>query len=421
MKILWFEVTEPAAYVSEKAPINGWQDSLERIVRTVSEIDLTIVFISENHSDTKVIEGVKYIPIHVQWSSFERKFRKYWDVYVEKMLPCAIKIVEDCKPDLIHIFGTEWPFGMIAAYTSVPVVIHIMGAIVPYNNVRFPANYSLIGMLMQNWYMPITLFHLWQEKRNSANREMWECRIWKLVSNYMGRTQWDRSLSNVLHPGRNYFHVDEALRMDFLMGGNCWQLPQESKLRLISIGCSSFWKGPDMMLKVAKILTELRVDFEWQIVGWMNSVIKKAVERQERARFEDCNVHFIGFKKSVELKRILCASTIYVHTAYIENSPNSICEAQCLGLPVVSTNVGGISSLVRHDIDGILVAAGDPWQMADAIINLYNDETRMIKYSNNSRAFALSRHSDGNIKEQLLNCYNQVIRDNVPVKIDMES
>ncbi len=58
MRVLWFEVTEPSAYVSEKPPIGGWQDSLERIVRTVPEIELIIAFVSENSSEVKVVDGV---------------------------------------------------------------------------------------------------------------------------------------------------------------------------------------------------------------------------------------------------------------------------------------------------------------------------------------------------------------------------
>lgn len=37
MRILWFEVTTPSSYVNGGPPIGGWQDSLERIVRTIPE------------------------------------------------------------------------------------------------------------------------------------------------------------------------------------------------------------------------------------------------------------------------------------------------------------------------------------------------------------------------------------------------
>lgn len=409
MKVLWFEVTEPSAYSSDGAPIGGWQDSLERIVRTIPDIELTISFVSEKYSEVKVIDGVTYVPIYVKWSFIEKKFRKHWDVYVAKMLPTAKRIIDEYKPDLIHVFGTEWPFGQVASVTDVPVVIHIMGAIVPYNNALYPPGYSYLGQLCRYWWNPKKLIGLWKGHRDSMNWEKWERSTWSMVSNYMGRTQWDKSLSNVMHPGRRYFHVDEALRTEFLSGNYGWSVPDDGKLRLISTGCSTFWKGPDMMLKVARILTDIGITFEWNVAGQMDALMKETVEKQVGVRFEDCNIKILGFTQPAKLMRMLCSSTMYVHTAYIENSPNSICEAQCLGVPVVSTNVGGIASLVRQDVDGILVAANDPWQMADAIIELSKDKERMVRYVENSRNFALARHNDEHIKEQLLECYYQIL------------
>lgn len=408
MKILWLEVTEPSTYVSRKAPIGGWQDSLERIVRTIPEIELVIAFVSDNYYEVKKIDGVIYVPIHAKWSLKEKIFCKYWDVYVNKVLPNVKLVVDEYKPDLIHVFGTEWPLGQIASYTDIPVVIHIMGAIVPYNNANYPPGYSYRNLQCAYWWNPIKLLKFWKGERNRKNREIWECCTWNVVENYMGRTQWDCSLSRMMHPGRKYFHVEEALRAVFLTGDYMWKLPNGQKLRLVSTGCGTFWKGPDMMLKVAQILMSLGVDFEWNVVGYMDDTIKSIVEKHEGIRYKDCNITILGFKQPDELVNILCNSALYVHTAYIENSPNSICEAQCLGIPIVSTNVGGIASLVRHNIDGVLVAANDPWQMADAIVELFKDKERMSRYSENSRSFAICRHNDEHIKEQLLFCYKSL-------------
>lgn len=187
MKVLWFEVTEPSAYISNGAPIGGWQDSLERIVRTVPDIELTIAFVSKKHSCYKVVDGVTYVPINTRWTFYERGFRKHWDVYVEKMLPAAKRIVKDYQPDLIQVFGTEWPFGQIAAYTDVPVVIHIMGSIVPYTNANYPPGYSFIGEITKHWWNPKRVYGLWKKHRDNENWLMWEQRTWGLVKNYMGR------------------------------------------------------------------------------------------------------------------------------------------------------------------------------------------------------------------------------------------
>ena len=106
----------------------------------------------------------------------------------------------------------------------------------------------------------------------------------------------------------------------------------------------------------------------------------------------------------------MCQSTMYVHTAYIENSPNSICEAQMIGIPIISTMVGGIATLVRNGVEGDLLPANDPWQLANAIVELAKDQSRMKSYSEHSRQHALERHNPDHILEQLLECYEDLIR-----------
>lgn len=126
--------------------------------------------------------------------------------------------------------------------------------------------------------------------------------------------------------------------------------------------------------------------------------------------FEDNNVKIMGFVQAEELIDKLCSSDIYIHTAYIENSPNSICEAQYLGLPIISTHVGGIESLLSNGEDGLLVPANDPWLMADSIIQLVQDNDRMSLYANNGYIRAHERHNPKRIEQELLNCYNSIIK-----------
>ena len=414
IKVLWFEVSIPSRYKNEGVPIAGWQDSLERIVRTCPDIELTISFNGEKHSINKNIDGVHYIPLHLNYSFIGRiKNKISWDIETQHIVCEMQKVVEEVKPDIIHVFGTEWPFGQIAKYTKIPVVVHIMGALVPYMNALFPPCISYHDVLKS--YSILRPKQYISSILNRQKEKSWvqqELEVWKNVKYYMGRTDWDKALSNVMHPGRIYFHVDEALRPIFLSHTIQWHGYENHKIKLISTGCSTFWKGPDMLLKVARILTGLNVDFEWNVAGGMSSITKEIVEKKLGTTFEENHVNFLGFVKPEELAKLLCASTFYVHTAYIENSPNAICEAQCLGLPIICTNVGGISTLVKDRKQGRLVPANDPWQMADAIMELSHDIKEMKEYSVNNIKYALERHNDENIKRDLLNCYNMIIYQN---------
>lgn len=410
MKVLWFEISIPSRYKDSGRVLGGWQDSLENIVVGSNEIELYVAFESKIPAERNKVDGITYIPMYACYSYLEKKRSEFtWSIKEQKCIELGRKVIEEIKPDVIHVFGNEWPFGLLAQYTDIPLVIHIQGSIVPYHNAQYPPGYNgytfveAAGLnLRKDW-------HRLKKYCESKSRLEMEKRIWKCVKHYMGRTSWDRALVNTLTEGSTYHHVEEALRPTFLENDKLWSCPNGEKLRLLSTGCSSFWKGIDVMLKTAHVLKVAGIDFEWNVAGGMNAELKEIVEKKERMKYSDNNFNFLGFCKPEQLIDLMCSSTMFVHTAYIENSPNSICEAQLVGMPIVSTMVGGIATLVRNGEEGDLLPANDPWQIANAIIELSKDKERMIRYSTNSRQHALERHAPENIKAQLLECYNDLV------------
>ena len=412
MKVLWFEISTPSRYKDDGRVVCGWQDALENIVKDSREIELYIAFETEERdAKVKVIDGVTFIPLVTRYSFAERKLSNWtWKVNEDKVIPLGRKVIEEYKPDIIHVFGNEWPFGLLAQYTDIPLVIHIQGSIIPYNNALYPPKYNGYTFiraagwnLRKDWHR---LFGYYKAKSRLTMEE----RTWKCVKHYMGRTSWDKALVNTLTKGSTYHHVEEALRPTFLENKKLWSCPNGGKLRLLSTGCSSFWKGIDVMLKTAHVLKEVGVDFEWNVAGGLSSELKEIVEKKEGLRYADNNINILGFCTPEQLIDMMCNSTMYVHTAYIENSPNSICEAQLVGMPIVSTMVGGISTLVRNGEEGDLLPANDPWQIANAIIELSKDKERMMRYSKNSREHALERHNPENIMNQLMKCYKDLVK-----------
>lgn len=414
MRVLWFETSKPARYLGghKQLVVRGWQDALEEIIRQHSEIELFVAFESETDNEMKSIDGVTYVPVHTHYSFFEKKKQGFsWRVNESKLVNACVPIVNQIKPDLIHIFGNEWPYGLIAEYVNVPVVIHIQGSIIPYDNAYFPPGYNTYDLMRTAGLNLRRQYHVIRERCSEKSRLEMEKHIWKVVDHYMGRTCWDKALVNVLHSTATYHHVEEALRPEFMKTTKRWKQKENTrKVKIITTGCSSFWKGVDVILKTAHVLKCNGIDFEWNVAGNLPMKIKNTVERKEKLKFSDNNIQVLGYISPSELIDLLCDCTLYVHTAYIENSPNSICEAQYLGVPVVSTMVGGISSLIRNGQDGILLPANDPWQIANAIIELSKDNDLQNQFSSNSYAFARKRHSPENILAQLLNCYRTLCK-----------
>lgn len=412
MKVLWFEISEPSRYNPQKSPVAGWQDALQEVVMKHDDVELAIAFENHGHGENKLLDRVKYYPINTTYNLWERQRNKAgWEIVIEKTLGKAMEIVDDYKPDVIHVFGSEWCFGLLAEHTSVPVVIHMQGSIPPYNNALMPPMYSVWDLIMGMGLHPHTQFNAWLGRKKDKSRLKMEERILKAVNHYMGRTAWDKNIVRLYHPDCKYYYCSEALRESFLQTASPWQPPRNKKFRIVTTGISSFWKGIDTILRTAHMLKERGFDFEWVCAGQMRILDKKIVERKERMRYEDNNVRIAGYLNSSQLHDLLMSSDLYVHTAYIDNSPNAICEAQYLGMPIIATYAGGIPSLIENGKEGILIPANDPFTLAGKIMELSKDELTCIAMGQASRKRAMERHNPNNIYNDLLKCYRSMLEE----------
>jgi glycosyltransferase involved in cell wall biosynthesis len=86
------------------------------------------------------------------------------------------------------------------------------------------------------------------------------------------------------------------------------------------------------------------------------------------------HVQFLGERDDVAA--ILLAADIHVSASHTEGFPNNILEAMCAGLPVIATDVGGVSELVAKDETGLLVPVRDAKAMAGALLQLAGDAQR---------------------------------------------
>ncbi len=99
-------------------------------------------------------------------------------------------------------------------------------------------------------------------------------------------------------------------------------------------------------------------------------------------------VRFAGFLDEAAKRIEFSDADIYINTNHIDNMPVSVIEACAMGIPVVATEVGGISHLISHGSDGLLVKDDDPNEMAAAILLLLNDPQLAQHISENGRRLA---------------------------------
>ena len=88
-------------------------------------------------------------------------------------------------------------------------------------------------------------------------------------------------------------------------------------------------------------------------------------------------VNFTGTLSHEDIVDLYQGAHLMLNSSIADNSPNSLIEAMASGVPVISTDVGGIPFLIESDVSGILVPPSDEVALADAAIRVLEDAELM--------------------------------------------
>jgi glycosyltransferase involved in cell wall biosynthesis len=99
-------------------------------------------------------------------------------------------------------------------------------------------------------------------------------------------------------------------------------------------------------------------------------------------------VRFAGFLDFEGKRREFAEHDVFLNTNRVDNAPVSVLEAAAFGLPVVSTNVGGIPHLLRSGEEALLVPEGDAEAMASAVLRLLDEPGLAARLSTAGREVA---------------------------------
>ncbi len=417
IKVLWLSST-PGLYNASSNVSGyyggGWISSLQKIVQDDSRISLALAFPADQETAKIVTEHAVYYRLYKNKLKGFKKLSYYYGGYkkntVSSLLSGILWAIDDFQPDVIQLFGIESELACILGETDVPVVVHLQGLLAPYDNAFFPPGFNKYSF---SWPPSIREWifrngYIYAKNSIKVRREREEF-LFKKARYLMGRTDWDRHVTSLLAPQALYFHVDEVLRDVFYENAGTWGQPK-GRITIVSTISNTVYKGLDLVLKTAQLLkSELKVEFVWKVFGISCSdAIVKVFERETRIKGDDVNVVYGGPKTSMELCHELLDAHVYVHPSYIDNSPNSLCEAQMLGVPIIATNVGGLSTLIEHRRTGLLVPANAPYELAYWLKELIGNKMLAESLSVNGSQMALERHNKSKIVQALFSAYLQM-------------
>ncbi len=152
---------------------------------------------------------------------------------------------------------------------------------------------------------------------------------------------------------------------------------------IIAIGRLIPKKGFGDLIRACALLMKRGKSFRCEIIG--EGRLANALSQQIDELSLQNNVVLTGAKPQTQLRQRLAAANVFVLPSVIDpeggmdNLPTVIMEAMATGLPVVSTNIGGIPEMVIENETGFLVQSGDTTAMADAIKKVINDSSLAMR------------------------------------------
>lgn len=425
IRILWLSNTSAngSEYLDRGGPGSGsWLRTLD--VALQNKVDLHVAFYHSAECDFHIGATHYWAMARYQnklQKAIEKIGERFFDqVLDEEHLNRYISVIEKVKPDVIHIHGSENPFGAIIGKTEVPVVVSIQGLICSVLNAyekglgeRYLRIRNLRFDSFKNAFFPTNFNNAKLKFQNMAKVEKKNLRNCQFV---IGRTEWDRRMTRLLAPQSQYFHNDEIMRSDFSSAQ--WSVQNRidgNRVVVHTTADNVYYKGLETIVDAIQHLKEVGIQCTWRIAGVdAGDLIVRVLQKRSGHRFPRDSLVFMGKVPAKQLIESMLAADCCVIASNIENSPNALCEAMLLGMPCIATHAGGVGSFIIHGKNGYLVQPGDSYSVASCIIDVVSNPSKSQTLGLAAKADALVRHNPDTIVNDLISIYETIVENQWP-------
>ena len=337
-----------------KLPVGGWMYSSLQNLRQVPDFNMAIATIySGKEFIVKDIDHVRYYLLPLSGRSkfnYNPNLEEYWQ-----------KLANEFKPDIVHIHGSEFPHGLayVNAVGSNGVVVSIQGMIsgiaryydggIDYRNIKKCLTFR--DFIRHNG---LRYGRAEFEHRGNLEREL----ISK-VCHVIGRTAWDKAHTWAINSKAKYYYCGESLRESFYR--HVWKyencVPHTIFVSQAGYALKGFHKLLEAFPLILRHYSDAKVIVAgsdptkapwWRLTGY-GKYLKTLIKRHDLYD----HIEFVGMLHEEQMCQAYLKANVFVCSSSIENSPNSLGEAQLLGMPHVASYVGGIPEIVNGNPDVI--------------------------------------------------------------------
>lgn len=417
MKILWITnilFPDICKELALQEPVGGgWMYSSAKFLIQDSSIELAVASRYQGKElISKKLNGITYflLPSHGDGTKYCKKWEVYW-----------LDVQARYKPDLIHIHGTEFAYGLayIRACSNKNVIISIQGLI------SVIARYYYVGITNNEIIRNITFRdvfrrdNIFQQRLKMQRRGLLEQKYIQSVDHVIGRTSWDKAHVLAINQKVKYHFCNETLRGIFYL--HKWSLDNCEKHSVFLSQSAYPIKGLQQVLKALPNVLKKYPDTKLYVGGSdfislhnlkdrirQSGYAKYILNLMKKLNLRD-KVIFTGPLEENEMCKRYLNSHVFICPSSIENSPNSLGEAQLLGIPCIASYVGGIPDMIENGKTGLLYRFEEIEMLSTSICDIFANNELAGSLSLNGQLVAFKRHSALENKKTIINIYNMVI------------
>lgn len=355
MKVLWItNIMMPPLAKAKALPvpaIGGWMYSSLKRLFTQNDIEMAVATVYNGKLyDTSCIDNIKYYLIPLDGKKaveYNPGIEAYWH-----------RIHDEFHPDVVHIHGSEYPHGLAYINACGPsgVVVSIQGLISVYTR-YYASGIAFSDTKKTTFRDKIRRDGILRGQKSFEKRGRFEIELLSHVNHIIGRTEWDKAHAWAINPKAQYHHCGETLRDSFY--NHRW-VYEKCEPHSIFVSQASYpIKGVHMLFEALPLVLRHYPDTKVYVAGYDSTVapwwrigsygkyLKKMIARLGISE----HIEFTGMLDEKAMCDRYLKSNLFVCCSAIENSPNSLGEAQLLGMPYVASFVGGVPEIAGMNAD----------------------------------------------------------------------
>lgn len=337
-------------------------------------------------------------------------------------------VLEQEQPDLVHIWGTEFPQSWALAKVSDPkkTLVSIQGLVHTYEGHVYAGipdsicRTTWLHRLFQ--WRGRNIRSIEQQRQSYIDRAETELKVLRRVGHVNGGTAWGDGCALLVQPDVQLHPCGLILR-DSFYGSEVWDpdrcvphtifaiytYPIKGFHKLLEALVPVVARYPDTKVYVVgaycafrklsglkRWLMDRAPDYDWYV--------QRLIEKHG---LKD-NLDFVGFLSEEQMRQTLLRSHIFVSPSAIENHSTALGEAMITGVPSIASCVGGLQEMIDHGEDGFLYPFNEPYMLSHYILRLFEDRALAEQFSRQGRAHAQRTYDRAGNCQRLLEIYKTI-------------